>query len=176
MRFISAKDPYLWLDTAALIARARPDVRFLICGYGVLERTIVKKIKVLGLGECVVLSGPLTDVGLAYSAMDVVLLTSTVEGIPNIMIEAQAAGRPVVAPDVGGTSEAVLEGSTGVIARPRSAATLAKAVIAMLDDVDRRMRARTEGPGFIARRFGLDRMVEETLGHYGSDLGVREEI
>ena len=171
MRFISAKDPYLWLDTAVLIARARPDVRFLICGYGVLERAIVKKIKELGLGECVVLSGPPTDVGLAYSAMDVVLLTSTVEGIPNIMIEAQAAGRPVVAPDIGGTSEAVLEGRTGVIARPRSAATLAKAVIAMLDEVDRRMRARTEGPGFVARRFGLDRMVEETLRHYGSDLG-----
>jgi glycosyltransferase involved in cell wall biosynthesis len=167
MRFVAEKDPDLWLDTAAEIAMSRPDVRFLIGGFGPLEQTMIERIDGLGLREQVVLAGPVTDAGLAYSAMDVVLLTSAIEGLPNVMIEAQAVGRPVVAPDVGGTGEAVLEGRTGVIARPRSAATLAKAVIAMLDDADWRRRVRITGPDFVAGRFGLERMVDETLGYYG---------
>ncbi len=171
MRFVPEKDPNLWLDTAAEIARSRPDVRFLIGGFGVLEQEMIRRIEGLGLGGRVVLAGPVTDPGLAYSAMDVVLLTSAVEGLPNVMIEAQAVGRPVVATDVGGTREALVEGRTGVIVRSRSAANLAKAVITMLDDVHWRERVRTEGPEFVASRFGLGRMVSETIGHYGFVAG-----
>jgi glycosyltransferase involved in cell wall biosynthesis len=173
MRFVAEKDPDLWLDTAAEIAMSRPDVRFLIGGFGPLEQTMIERIDGLGLRERVVLAGSVTDAGLAYSAMDVVLLTSAIEGLPNVMIEAQAVGRPVIAPDVGGTSEAVLEGRTGAIARPRSAASLAKAVIAMLDDADWRERVRIAGPDFVADRFGLERMIDETLGHYGFVAGLR---
>ena len=171
MRFVSEKDPDLWLDTAAEIARSRPDVRFVIAGFGPLEQDIADRIKALGLYGRVSLSGPVTDAGLIYSAMDVVLLTSAIEGLPNVMIEAQAVGRPVVACDVGGTREALVEGRTGVIVGPRSATSLAKAVITMLDQVEWRERVRTEGPEFVARRFGLERMVGETLGHYGFMTG-----
>jgi glycosyltransferase involved in cell wall biosynthesis len=171
MRFVSEKDPDLWLETAVEIAKSRPDVRFLIGGYGELEQNIMQRINALGLCGRVVLAGPVTDAGLIYSAMDVVLLTSAIEGLPNVIIEAQAVGRPVVATDVGGTREALDEGRTGVIVRPRSAANLAKAVIAMLANVDQRERVRTEGPEFVARRFGLERMVDETLGHYGFAAG-----
>jgi len=167
MRFVWEKDPDLWIDTAVEISRRRPDVRFLIGGYGVLEQDMKHRIKALGLSERLVLAGPVADPGLFYSAMDVVLLTSAVEGLPNVMIEAQAVGRPVVAPDVGGTSEALLDGTTGVIVRPRSAVHLAKAVIHVLDDVDWRERAGIEGPNFVAHRFGLERMVSETIEHYG---------
>ena len=163
MRFVAEKDPDLWLDTAAEIARSRPDVRFLIAGFGALEQNIITRIEALDLCGRVVLAGPVTDAGLVYSAMDVVLLSSAIEGTPNVMIEAQAVGRPVVAPDVGGTSDALLEGRTGLIARPRSAANLAKAVITLLDDVDWRERIRTEGPAFVAERFGFERMIDETL-------------
>lgn len=167
MRFTPEKDPDLWLDTAAEIAKSRPDVRFLIGGYGALKRDIIQRIKSLGIGGQVVLAGPVIDAGLFYSVMDVVLLTSAREGLPNVMIEAQAAGRPVVATDVGGTREALVEGRTGAIVRQRSATALAKTVVTMLDDVELRARVRTEGPKFVASRFGLDRMVDETLGHYG---------
>jgi glycosyltransferase involved in cell wall biosynthesis len=170
MRFVPEKDPALWLDTAAEVAKTRPDVRFLIGGFGPLEHAIRARIEALGLSSRVVLAGPVEDVGLVYSAMDIVLLSSAIEGIPNVMIEAQAVGRRVVAPDVGGTREAVLDGRTGVIVRPRSAESLAKAVIAMLHDMDGKERICTEGPDFVAGRFGLERMVGETLGHYGSEL------
>ena len=163
MRFVAQKDPDLWLDTAAEIARMRPDAQFLLAGFGPLQEAIERRIDALGLGGRVVLPGPMTDVGLIYAALDVVLLTSTVEGLPNVLIEAQGAGRPVVAPDVGGLREAVADGRTGRIARERSARGLAEAALEILADPTWATRARVEGPAFVASRFGLDRMMRQTL-------------
>jgi glycosyltransferase involved in cell wall biosynthesis len=166
MRFVKEKDPELWIDTAAVIAATRSDVRFLIYGFGPLENAIAERIDRHRLGDRVIMAGPTDDVGLVFSAMDVVLMTSYIEGLPNVMIEAQAVGRPVVAPDVGGTREALIEGVTGLIAPERTARDLARATLEVLDNEAIRRRVRTEGPQFVADRFGLDRMVEETLAFY----------
>ena len=122
MRFVEQKDPDLWLDTAAEIAKARPEVRFLIAGYGELQDRIVRRIASLGLVDRVAMPGASTDVGLIYATLDVILLTSVIEGVPNVLIEAQACGRPVVALDVGGVSEAISQDRTGRVC-PRTIAT-----------------------------------------------------
>lgn len=101
-RLVAVKDPGLWLETAALVLKQRPAARFLVGGYGPLEAESRAKAESLGLGDRIRFVGPVDDVALAYSAMDVVLLSSEIEGVPNVMIEAQALGRAVVAPDVGG--------------------------------------------------------------------------
>jgi asparagine synthase (glutamine-hydrolysing) len=167
MRFVEDKDPDLWLATAAEIAKARPDVHFLLAGYGKLHDRIVQRIDMLGLRDRLVLPGAVTELGLIYAAVDVILLTSLTEGLPNVVIEAQAAGRPVVAAAVGGVSEAVADGRTGCVVRGRSPQRLADAVLNMLDDPIWAARARAEGPAFVAGRFGVDRMVAETLEIYG---------
>ena len=155
IRFVEDKDPALWLDTAAEIARDRPDARFLLAGYGPLRGTIVGRARALGLGDRLVLPGAVSDVGLVYAILDVVLLTSRVEGVPNVLIEAQAAGCAVVSVDVGGTSEAVIDGRTGRLVRQRTPHSLAQAVLATLADPAWRIRARCEGPAFVATRFGF---------------------
>jgi glycosyltransferase involved in cell wall biosynthesis len=104
---------------------------------------------------------------LVYSLFDVVLLTSAVEGLPNTLIEAQAAGRPVTTTDVGGASEAIIDGVTGILVRERSPQALAAAVLSILADPAWGLRASTEAPAFVARRFGLDRLIDETLAIYG---------
>jgi glycosyltransferase involved in cell wall biosynthesis len=167
MRFVKEKDPDLWIDTAAAIVAGLPDVKFLIFGYGPFESAMRDKIKRLGLRDQVVMAGATTDVGLAFSAMDVVLLTSVIEGLPNVMIEAQAVGRSVVAPDVGGTREALVEGVTGRIASKRTAQQLAWAVIEILKDEPGRRRVLSAGPHLVAGRFDLDDMIETTLRYYG---------
>ena len=168
MRFVEDKDPDLWLETAAEITKARPDVRFLVAGYGTLQERMMQRIEALGLRDRVVLPGAVTDVGLVFAALDVLLLTSMTEGVPNVLIEAQAAGRPVVAPDVGGVSEAVSEnGTTGRVVRERSPRRLAEAVIGILGDPEWKARVRSAGPEFVAGRFGFDRMVEQLLAVYG---------
>ncbi len=166
MRFVQEKDPDLWIDTAASVAAARADVRFLVFGFGPLEASMRSRVDRRGLRDRIILAGPTTDVGLAYSAMDVVLMTSRIEGLPNVMIEAQAVGRPVVAPDVGGTREALAERLTGSISAKRSRHQLARAVLGWLADEAGRKRVETAGPEFVAGRFGLDRMVEDTLRFY----------
>jgi glycosyltransferase involved in cell wall biosynthesis len=167
IRFVPQKDPELWLDAAAIIAAARPGVRFLLAGYGPLEAAIRRKIGELGLGDHVVMPGAVTDVGLVYAAIDVFMLSSRYEGLPYALIEAQAAGRPVVATDVGGNSEGFADGTTGNLVRDRSPQTLADAVISILNNTAWMERAKIEGPAFVQRHFGLDQVVDRTLEIYG---------
>jgi glycosyltransferase involved in cell wall biosynthesis len=169
MRFARQKDPELWIDVAAEVAAAKPHARFLLGGHGEMENTITARIKALGLTERVILLGPVENISLFYCAVDVVVLTSLAEGTPNVLIEAQAAGRPVVAPDVGGVAEAMVDGLTGHVVTARSAKALAKAVLAVLDDQAWRKNAAIEGPAFVAKRFSIDRMLRETLEAYGFD-------
>jgi glycosyltransferase involved in cell wall biosynthesis len=168
MRFAAEKDPILWLETAAAIAVARPNVCFVLAGYGELAEQLALTIESLGLAQRFILSGEKKDVGLIYGALDVFLLTSRFEGSPNVLIEAQAAGIPVVAPDVGGTSETVLDGKTGVVVGNRRPLNLANAVLQILDDPSWRDRAAIHGPIFVSKRFGHQRMIDETIAVYHS--------
>src|SRR5262249_49812238 len=146
IRFAEEKDPDLWLDTAAKIAAVRSDIRFLLVGQGELHAHAVRRAGALGLTEQMILPGAISDKGLVYGTLDVVLLTSEIEGLPNVLLEAQAAGRPVVTTDVGGAREAVVEGRTGLVVNQRSAEHLAKAVLTILSDNVWCARVRSEGP------------------------------
>ena len=145
MQFVRQKDPELWIEVAAEVVAAKPDVRFLLGGYGKMEGTITACIRALGLAERMILLGPIEDISIFYFAVDVVVLTSFVEGTPNVLIEAQAAGRPVVAPDVGGVAEAMVSGLTGQLVTTRSAKHLAKAIVTVLDDDEWRKNAAIRG-------------------------------
>jgi glycosyltransferase involved in cell wall biosynthesis len=168
MRFASEKDPDLWLETAAAVSAVRPDAHFLLAGYGhgAVADELFKKGAKLGLSERLVVAGVATDVGRVYGALDVHLLTSRTENIPNVMIEAQAAGIPVVGPDVGGIGEAMIGGITGIVVPERSARALAEAVLRILNTAHWRERVAVEGPKFISRKFGQERMVRETIAIY----------
>jgi asparagine synthase (glutamine-hydrolysing) len=167
MRFVEDKDPDLWLAVAAEITKARPEVHFLVAGYGKLLDRMMHRIDVLGLRDRVFLPGAVTEPEKVYAALDVVLLTSLTEGLPNVVIEAQAAGRPVVAVDVGGISEAMIDGRTGRLVRGRSPGRLAAAVLDVLGDPSWAARAEAESPAFVASRFGRERIISEMLEIYG---------
>lgn len=168
MRLSQEKDPALWLATAAAISKARPDAVFGICGYGPAKEEVERRIHELGLTGRVRLVEPISDLGPVYAAFDVVLLTSIVEGLPNMLIEAQAAGCPVVTTDVGGVREAISDGVTGIVVEQRSAQKLATAVLTILQDSSWRERARTQGPLFVAQNFGLERMIDELVEVYNT--------
>jgi glycosyltransferase involved in cell wall biosynthesis len=168
IRFVPQKDPELWLDAAAIIVAAHPRAQFLICGYGPLEAAMRRRIQALGISDCVIIPGAVTDIGLVYAAIDVFMLSSRYEGLPYTLIEAQAAGRPVVATDVGGNAEGFADGRTGRLVRDRSAQALAAAVIDILDQAALwKERVATEGPAFVHQHFGLDEVVDQTLHIYG---------
>ena len=93
-------------------------------------------------------------------------MTSRFEGIPNVLIEAQAAACPIVTTDVGGIRETVADGVTARIVSKRSPAKLAAAVIEALDDRKWRSRAGKAGPSFVLQRFSLESMVTQLLQLY----------
>ena len=177
MRFAPEKDPDLWLETAALVAAARPDVQFVLAGYGALADRIAQRIEQLDLSRRFVLAGATTDVGEIYACMDVFLMTSRFEGTPNTLIEAQAAGVPVVAPDIGGISGAMIDGRTGLLSAGRTASQLADAVLRILNDADWPRRAARHGRRFVLSRFNWRRNVDETIRLYGTErFRIRRRI
>jgi len=169
MRLAPEKDPELWIETAARIAAVRPDVYFLLGGYGALAQTIARRIEEHGLSHRFTLPGTVTDLGAVYACMDVFLMTSHHEGTPGTLREAQAAGVAVVAPQVGGTAEAMLHGRTGLLTATRDAQELADAVLRVLDDGDLRRSAAKHGPRFVAKHFSWRRNIARTIAFYRGD-------
>ena len=105
---------------------------------------------------------------MGLSLFDVFLLTSKFEGTPNVVIEATLLGIPVVATDVGGTREAIAENITGLVADGADPDELAAHVLEILDDPTWSARVRSKGRDFVEQRFGLTRMLNETVALYRS--------
>ncbi len=92
--------------------------------------------------------------------LDVFLLSSFSEALPNVLIEAQAAGVPVVSHDVGGIAETMIHGKTGILVEEDSAAALAHAVLSVIDNPKWHAAAVAAGTKFVRERFDTDRMVD----------------
>ncbi|MWV26651.1 glycosyltransferase [Aurantiacibacter rhizosphaerae] len=114
-RLEGLKQPSLWVNFAAHYYERFPKSRFILLGDGRMRETLKKQIASLGLTDRFLLVGRTRSVGFWYEKMDVKLLLSQFEGLPNVLIEAQAAGVPVLATPTGGSSECFVEGETGYI-------------------------------------------------------------
>lgn len=166
IRFSPVKRPMLWIETAAAVARVRPECHFVIHGTGPLRDQVIAYARREGFGGRLHCPGTIEDVALGLSAFDVFLLTSEVEGTPNVVLEASLLGVPVVVTAVGGTSEAVKEGITGLAVVDATAAKLADAVLSLLGNSAATTQAIIGGPAFVRQRFGIARMLDETAALY----------
>lgn len=166
-RVVAVKRPLLWIEAARLVLRALPDAHFVIIGGGDLTDDVVAQAEIHGFRERLHLPGRVADVGAWYRVMDVMMLTSEREGIPNAIIEAQHFGVPVVATDVGGIAEAIEPGATGHVVGNATAENFARRVVAILTDPPWRDRARAEAPRFVHERFSLDRVLAQLRACYG---------
>ncbi|HEY4343167.1 MAG TPA: glycosyltransferase [Parvibaculum sp.] len=168
-RFNLEKQPLLWLEAAAKIAEVMPDAYFVIFGRGAMRPQMENAIIALGIEKRTRLCDVITPSLNGLSPCDLVLLTSSGEGTPNVLLEAQWLGLPVVTTNAGGAAEAVLNGITGIVATQDDASVIANAVTAILQDKNFCAMAQKEGPSFIAGRYGMGRMIEETLAAYRLD-------
>jgi glycosyltransferase involved in cell wall biosynthesis len=105
------------------------------------------------------------------NACDVFVLSSRQEGFPITILEAMAAGKPVIATDVGGCAEAVVDGEAGLIVPPETLATLADAILSVLADPERAQAMGASGRERVQREFTVDRMVDQHLELYRRMLG-----
>ncbi len=165
-RFTAEKRPLLWIKTAAHLSKQRTDCHFVIFGEGPLKTQAHATAKRHGFAGRLHLPGNIEDSSLGLSLFDVFLLTSKIEGTPNVVLEATLLGIPTVATDAGGVREAVADDLTGRVIAGADANELARQVTAVLDDPAWQARVKTHGPAFVERRFGLARMLEETWKLY----------
>jgi glycosyltransferase involved in cell wall biosynthesis len=157
-RLVPIKRVDRFLETAALL-RDRANTRFVIVGDGELRSELEASEPARALGERLVWAGFRRDIPDVCFASDVVVLTSDNEGTPVSLIEAQAAGTPVVSTSVGGVRSVVLEGETGLLADDPAA--LAAATAALLDDPERAAAMAARGREHVLATFGVERLVDD---------------
>jgi len=145
---------------AAAEAYARCDrLRFVVAGDGEQRDEVEQLIDRLGLRGIVRLLGWRRDVPDLLHAMDVFLLTSRFEGLPRVLLQAMAAGVPVVATAVDGTPEVVRDGRSGLLIPPRDARAAADRVLELIRDPELRARCVDGGRRVLTRGFDIHRMV-----------------
>lgn len=126
------KDHPTFLKAAALLARRRPEARFVCVGGGPegYARRLAEEAQALGLAGRLLWAGERVDMPRVYNALDVLCLSSVSEGLPNVLGEAMSCGVPCVATDAG--DAALLVGETGVVVPPGEAQALADGLERML--------------------------------------------
>lgn len=150
---------------AALPDPGRP-LRLVLVGDGPLRPALERQIRELGLEERVRLHGLELDPEPLYAAFDIVVQASNREGLPNALLEAGAAGRPIVATAAGGSGEIVLDGRTGLLVPVEDRPALVSALHALVVDPDLRERLGVAARAHVTLTFGMDRFVAEVANLY----------
>jgi glycosyltransferase involved in cell wall biosynthesis len=166
-RLAPPKRTDLLVQAFASIRRAHPGAELQIVGEGPDRAEIERQVRELGLGGGVHLIGERHDVPELLSRSACFVLASDYEGCPLAVIEAMAAGVPVVATGVGGVPELVEEGRSGFVVPPGAPEALAVAVEAVLADPARARRMGDAGREIARSRLSRERMVGELVRLYG---------
>jgi glycosyltransferase involved in cell wall biosynthesis len=169
------KAPLDFVDAAARVAAAHPEARFLIAGDGELRADVERRVAAAGLCGRFHLLGWRRDIPALMAALDIVVLTSLWEGLPRVVPEAIAAGRPIVATAVDGTAEVLTDGDNALLTGPGDPGAIAACVVRLLKEP-------ALGTGLSARaqpllaEFDIDAMVRSQEELYRRLLLARPRV
>jgi glycosyltransferase involved in cell wall biosynthesis len=144
------------VEAAPAILKAVPSARLVVFGDGPLRGSLERRVAALGLTDRVRLPGFRDDLDCLLPWADLVVLPSLTEGLPNVALEAAAAGVPVVATAVGGTPEVVIDGQTGVLVPPGEPTSLASRIVDVLRLPDRARALGAAGRRRVEEQFSFD--------------------
>lgn len=171
------KDHYTFLKSAKEIIERFPSVKFLIVGDGPLRPKLEHLADELGLNSNAIFAGNRSDVATLISIFDIAVLSSKhTEGCSNFILEAMGMRKPVVATDVGGNEELVVDGVTGKIVPKTDCASLAEAIIWMLRNPAASKELGENGYERVRKYFGVERMVKKYEAIYESLLERRKGL
>lgn len=125
-----------FLAAAAEVLKNYKNIKFVLIGSGSEESNLRKIIEELNIGNSVIFAGYRNDMLTVYNSLDLVVQSSYTEGMPNVVLEALAMEVPVIATDVGGTSEAIISNETGILIQPRDPRKLAMKIIQYLKNTN----------------------------------------
>ncbi len=175
-RLSSQKNPADFVRAAALVKQKKPEAAFLFVGDGPLRSGIERQITQCGLEGSVVLAGLRDDVPALLACMDVFILTSLWEGLPRVIVQAMAAGVPVVANGVDGVREIIRNGTNGFMVDPGDTASMADRVISLLECPDLRASVTRQAHATVRQEFSLWSMIGRIEEIYGELLQEKKII
>ncbi|MBI4341887.1 MAG: glycosyltransferase [Candidatus Omnitrophica bacterium] len=178
-RCVPGKGYEEFLRAAAIVRAHEPSARFLIVGNGpggdqAHEAAMRRLADALGLTPCVAWGGWRNDTARILHLLSVVVQASSTfpEGLSRVLLEAMAYGRPVVATSLPTTCEAVVDGQTGLLARPGDPQALAEAIVAILKDRALAERLGGQGRARVAERFSVAAHAAQVMRLYDNVLNA----
>ncbi len=152
-----------------------PDAIFLLAGDGPERAKMEERARELGVADRVVFLGSRNDIPELLSACDVFILPSILEGLPLSILEAMSASKPVIATDIGGTNEIIIDGENGLLVPPGDSKALAEKIKLLLSDKSLAKRLAVSGKERVLREFSTEIMIERITNIY-RDVIERKKI
>jgi glycosyltransferase involved in cell wall biosynthesis len=160
-RLEEAKDYPTLLQAFSQVAVEHPEAQLVIVGQGTLEAELKEMAGRLSLADRVRFLGLRTDVASLMNAADAFVMSSAWEGMPMVVLEAQASGLPVVATHVGGIPEVVVPGKTGCLVPPRDPDALADAMKKLMAlPPEERVKMGLAGREQVVARYSLEAILD----------------
>jgi glycosyltransferase involved in cell wall biosynthesis len=160
------KDQPMLLRAAQRVKAEVPEALFVFAGDGELREEAQQLAEQLGLRESCLFIGRCASVPDLLAASEICVLSSQAEGFSNSILEYMAAGRAVVATNVGGASEAIVEGETGHLVHAGDDQAMAQRIISLLRDADKRRAMGLNGRRLVEQRFSTERRLADTSTLY----------
>ena len=164
--FKPQKAPQDFILLAHRVSQVLPSTRFLLVGDGELKPEVEELIGRFKLKGKVILTGWRRDVPEIMQIIDVLVLTSLWEGLPIVFAEAMASGKPVVATDVDGAKEAIIEGVNGFLVEPHNIEKFAERIIRLIRDRNLAQKMGSEGRKMVYPTFDLAHMLKRIEALY----------
>lgn len=159
------------IEAARQLRPQLPGAAYVIVGDGPERPTLEAQAAAAGLGGAVRFLGERTDIPELLAAMDIFAFPSLYEGHPNALLEAMAAGLPVVASDIPGNNEVVVAGITGALVPARDAGALARGIVALAGDPALRRAQGEAGRQSVIARFAIEAVAGQYEQFYTQHLG-----
>jgi sugar transferase (PEP-CTERM/EpsH1 system associated) len=172
-RLDSVKNYSLMLEAFRAVSARHPSARLIILGEGPQRPLLEKQIACSGLAARVHLAGHCEDVAEWLAAMDVFVQSSLMEGTANAILEAMAAGLPVVATSVGGTTEVVVDGDCGRLVPAGDGDALAEALAFYCSSASARTAHGAAGRARVERHYSLAATASQYTALYGELVGAK---
>lgn len=164
----------LLIDAFARLTAKHDQLRLALVGDGDLRPSIERQIERLGLAQRIELYGSATDLPPLYDAFDLFVQASNSEALPNVLIEASAAGLPIVATAAGGSGELVHDGETGLLVPIDDVDALTLTIDRAINDAGLRHRMGSAARGLVEREYGMERFVDEYANLYRDQLAATQ--
>ena len=164
-RLDKQKNPLDFIRAAAIVAEKYPKVQFVIAGDGVLRPESENLIKELNLAGKFFLLGYRNDINRIYPILALTALSSLWEGLPVVFQESMIAGKPIVANDVDGARDVIIEGKTGYLVTPHQPQEMADRILTLLNNEELCDQMGVTAKQH-AKQFSSERMIKQIISLY----------